>query len=194
MKEVYLFPTVIHEFENTSPDYEEYQKFIDLDYVEYRSINDRVLDLCPNTKTFIENSIRQFVDKHIDDENLIITQSWIHRSDNVTPLYGHYHANSILSGVYYLDADENTVGTSFYKGTSNATVDYPIINVNWKKESIFPYVKQTVPAKKNTLYLFPSETLHNVLQGQVTQPRHVLSFNTWFDGPFGSVPKLTRVP
>ena len=194
MKEVHLFTTAICEFENTSPDYEEYQKLIDLEYEKYRSVNDRVLDLCPNTKTFIKNSIQQFVDTHIDNENLIVTQSWIHKSDNVTSLFGHYHPNSILSGVYYLDADENTVGTTFYKGSTNTTTDHPIINVNWKNKSIYSYVTHTISAKKNTLYLFPSEIIHNVSGGKVKQPRHVLSFNTWFDGPFGSSSKLTRVP
>ncbi len=108
-----------------------------------------------------------------------ITHSWLNFSKKDQFHYKHTHHNSILCGVLYIDAVEDTI--VFTKMDSGE---------NWqiqpKEETPFNMVD--VPIKVNTgdLVIFPSNLTHSVPTIQ-REGRLSLAFNSFFNGNIGFI-------
>lgn len=85
----------------------------------------------------------------------------------------HNHPNSILSGVYYLQAPENSGVISFSDPRSAAQMLVPPLT----EYSPWTLPKISYQPQAGTMLLFPSWLLHGVEMNMSGEPRISLSFN-----------------
>jgi uncharacterized protein (TIGR02466 family) len=183
-----LFPTplVITEFNRPISQEEfEFSKNIELrPNVQNRtSIDANVLDhdVLSDIKKFIITSVEKYFDEFWkpDELEIYLTQSWINHSEVGEEHHVHAHPNSIVSGVFYFDADKNVDKITFirqhHKELSILPREYtPFTSASW-----------FYPVNKGTLLLFPSNLHHNVGKVEPSPMRDTrisLAFNTFIKG------------
>ena len=118
--------------------------------------------------------------------NLRITQSWLNLTHRNESHHKHFHPNSFISGVFYVKSTQSD--KIYFDKNSNIGglgVDIEVFN-KWNSTSWW------LPATQGTLLLFHSNLMHHVAPTQSEQ-RVSLSFNTFFDGDFGSHDNLSYV-
>jgi uncharacterized protein (TIGR02466 family) len=87
----------------------------------------------------------------------------------------HTHADSVLSGVYYIDADSNlNQGNIQFERSDNAEYHLP---QHIEKINYFNSTRATYAAKTGALYIFPSWLKHSVQGNQSNKDRISMSFN-----------------
>jgi uncharacterized protein (TIGR02466 family) len=159
-----------------------------------RSVNSYILDLpmLSQFKKDIESEVNkffQFVYKPKNDILLYITQSWINITEEKEHHHTHTHPNSLLSGIFYLQADSNNDNVSFSdpkKLYSSFTVE-PYQHDNYTASSFM------LPIETSDLILFQSSIPHKVESKVGKKTRISLSFNTFFKGSIGDEYSLTQL-
>jgi len=156
-------------------------------------------------KSIQEGKLVKWINEQIDiyvksamacDNTLKITQSWcLKHQDRTQQVFSHSHPNSIISGAYYIEAPEGSENIRFHKTKGR---DAPFITWEQNQEALVdqPWCWEwyQIPVQTGRLVLFPSNMLHSVAGAEPKQGiRCVLSFNTWFDGAFGSALNLTEL-
>ena len=114
-----------------------------------------------------------------------ITQSWINYNGKGQFHHKHSHPNSIVSGVYYIQSDENTGKIHFYNEY------YKQIRFESDHLNEYNSISYNIAAKKNRLVLFPSSLTHEVEELNSVIPRLSLAFNTFITGMVGEDNTLT---
>jgi uncharacterized protein (TIGR02466 family) len=100
----------------------------------------------------------------------------------------HEHANSFLSGSFYLDADSNSQPIRFWDPRPQARVhDLPVDVAMRINRRYFE-----IEATNGRLVLFPSWLAHWVRPSMSDVPRTSVSFNLTLHGEVGSEEHLTR--
>lgn len=133
-------------------------------------------------RDFIEQNLKKFLDEVLcyKDVELYITQSWINYNDPTEFHHMHYHANSIVSGVFYICTNPND-RIKFYDRKPKDMVVF-----NRSSFNQFNSTDWWWPAKENELFLFPSNMEHSVPAMQDSEQMRIsLSFNTFFKGKVG---------
>lgn len=135
-------------------------------------------------KNFIYEAIDQYKKEILSPKNafnLKVTQSWLNWTDADQEHHFHSHANSYISGVFYVDAVQNLDRIIFEKNTesnymTNCNFDYQVESWN-----IFNSPRWWLPASTGDILLFPSNLRHGVPpENQRDASRISLAFNTWF--------------
>ena len=116
------------------------------------------------------------------------TQSWINDTETNQFHHRHSHANSYISGVFYIAADKKVDKITFYK-----TPAHEPIKPNIAKYNIFNSSTWEFPVETGNVILFPSSLHHGVNQKKGTNTRISLSFNNFFKGTIGSGENLTEL-
>jgi len=140
-----------------------------------------------NLKQFCLDALNQFtVDVFGNQIDLRITQSWVNVTKKNEYHHQHYHQNSFISGVLYIDTEEsdkiyfhNPVKSQFLNDSKIFTL---YNSSNW-----------WLPTPKGCLVLFMSSLEHSVALVEGNK-RISLSFNTFFNSDFGSKNALTLLP
>ena len=152
--------------------------------------NDAMIEL---TK-FIGNSIEEYCTETFNfDTNktqIYVTQSWTNRTQPGEYHHPHSHDNSILSGVFYFEGNENDI-IEFWNSNSWLTGDrwaFQRLKNNHFNSDAWQY-----PAEVGTLLLFPSHLVHSVPEVEGEKDRYSLSFNTFFKGELGLSEERTRL-
>ena len=104
------------------------------------------------------------------------TQSWLNINPPGSSHHIHFHGNSILSGVLYLQVDENTGNFQVHREDDNR-ISKEVINYNQ-----YNYKYLFFEPKQFDLYIFPSSLRHSVDENKSTENRISLSFNTFYYG------------
>jgi uncharacterized protein (TIGR02466 family) len=151
--------------------------------------NDAMIEL---TK-FIGNSLEEYcVETFNFDMNRVqiyVTQSWTNRTQPGEYHHTHSHQNSILSGVFYFDGNDDDViefwNSKHWLGDRWA---FERIKNNHFNSDVWQY-----PAKVGTLLLFPSHLEHSVPELEAEKDRYSLSFNTFFKGELGLSEERTQL-
>jgi len=187
-----LFPTPILVVETTSF-FEDHHKIIQEDY-ESNTDNINVskdkflLNKFPQLKNWILDQVHQYaVNTMACDSKFNITQSWSILSNK--NLHFHQHPNSIISGAYYIDADNNSSEIKFLKPYIHGQIKWKT-DINLYKEQDWLWDGVSFKPKTGTLILFPSYLNHGVTTNNLESNRCVLSFNTWFKDSIGSIEEL----
>lgn len=198
-----IFPTPVGVAVNQQASNEEHELLLNLDYHTHPVYNmivtkDKyVFNTAPNNiKEFITNALNEYSEKTLGTkQRLRVTQSWCTKHDGIPQeTFTHVHQNSIVSGVYYVSADESNSGITFYKDTT-----YNDNYISWdtdeslKNQYPWNWDWYKFPAKTGTLLLFPSRIKHGVVGGQSNNIRCSLAFNTWFEGEIGTIDNFTRL-
>jgi uncharacterized protein (TIGR02466 family) len=157
------------------------------------SSNNYILNEAPflNLKNEINFIVNDYFDKIINPiENKItpyITQSWLNYTETTQYHHTHEHPNSIISGVLYINAEENNDMIKFYNNY------YETIKIQPKEYNIYNSKSWWLPVKTGQLILFPSSTTHSVEVKKGNNTRVSLAFNVFVKGALGDNKELTEL-
>lgn len=141
-------------------------------------------------KEFIDHNLRLYIKNIIMPEShieLYITQSWL----NYTPPNGahhkHFHANSIVSGVFYIKVLDGEDRIKFHKEPLSQ------MKICTYAPTLYNSEFCEICVESGTLLLFDSFFSHSVdaISPERTDTRISLSFNTFVKGTMGSERELT---
>jgi hypothetical protein len=198
-----VFPTPIGISFNNNIPHDEHEILLNAEYHKHE-----VYDMIVSKEKYILNSgitkIKSFIQQELNeyskktlgtDQKLKFTQSWCTKHEGVPQYtFPHTHQNSIVSGVYYILANDSE-GLTFYKND-----DFMEKYITWETDSKLVQQNewcwqwQTFPVHTGMLLLFPSRIKHSV-EGKNVLPgvRCSLAFNTWFDGDIGIINSFSRL-
>lgn len=140
------------------------------------------------------SSIKNQIDKHIhtykndilqvaNDIEIYITNSWLMKHNKGHYAHEHSHANSIISGVYYIEVPKMSGSLIFHKASNNiSNVMSPVVALKYKKYNEYNSEDYAVKTKDNLLVLFPSNLRHSVPVSLSENPRYCIAFNTFLKG------------
>ena len=100
----------------------------------------------------------------------------------------HQHSNSFLSGVFYIEADEELDDITFHNSLKPFMFTFES-----DASPVFFADRWTFKVKKNTLIIFPSTLIHHVNKTKSKNTRISLAFNTFVKGNFGIGKELTEL-
>ena len=156
----------------------------------YGSVSKHLLDAEPIAS--LKEKIDKIVKTYLYDIIFInrnhqfeMTESWSVKHLKGDESASHRHANSMLSGVLYLETDEKSGDIWFHKDTNVITLFTPTVDVTFTQTNIFNSKIWAVRPKKNTLILFPSTMFHSVMPNESDIERYVVAFNYFAFGEFG---------
>ena len=145
-------------------------------------------------KQFCEHHIKIYVEQIFNPQeelDFYITQSWL----NITKPDGfhhiHKHANSIISGVFYVATEEDDSITFTDPRPEAWQIKFEPKEYDTRNSPEWWYPTQT-----NELFLFPSWLNHGVQPRnpeKVTEDRISISFNTFVKGSIGNKTHLTEL-
>lgn len=137
----------------------------------------------PRIRQFIENSINEYVDNIICpkyDLNFYITQSWITFTNPGGFHHSHSHKNSIISGVFYFNAEDGKDEIMFMHDRESKN-----IIIERKSFNLYNCTSWNFPVKTGDLIIFPSDLEHCVSKTLSDSLRISLAFNVFARGNFG---------
>ena len=143
-----------------------------------------------NLKKEILDIVQDYYDKVLCTSNSIkphITQSWLNFTGEKQFHHVHEHPNSYISGVLYIDVDENEDRIYFYKSK------YESIKPEVKEYNLHNSTSWFFNIKKYQVILFPSYLTHSVETKVSNNIRTSLAFNTFFTGTMGSYEEITEL-
>jgi len=136
---------------------------------EHPPLNDLFLE--------IENHCSKFTNEIGLKDILSIDNVWININYYKDFNCEHIHANSKISGVFYIETPKDCGNIEFVSNDANMK------NYDWNKNSIktpneYTAAHWVMPSIKNRLYLFPSWLLHKVLPNLNPKKERIsISFN-----------------
>jgi uncharacterized protein (TIGR02466 family) len=139
-------------------------------------------------REFVEDSMLEYF-KSIHapkfDVSLYLTQSWANYTQKGQFHHKHAHPNSIVSGVFYPQADKAVDRIYFYKNDYEQ-IEVPVAEYN-------PYNSKSwwFEVGAGDLILFPSGLTHMVETKEDDNTRISIAFNTFVKGYIGSDENLT---
>lgn len=135
-------------------------------------------------KIFAEECLAKYVEAvYAPSEpfKLDITQSWVNYTNTNEFHHKHSHSNSMVSGVFYIQANEATDKIHFFKVRQDT---FKIYTNNYN-----PFNSEAwwLAAKTGDLILFPSYLEHMVETVQSSEMRVSLAFNSFATGSLGGL-------
>jgi uncharacterized protein (TIGR02466 family) len=141
-------------------------------------------------KSFVEDAMQEYFDTvYATDKktSLYLTQSWANYTGKNQYHHKHAHPNSIVSGVFYPQADRTVDRIYFFKdGYERIKLAPSEWNV-WNSESWWYEVGS------GDLILFPSNLMHMVQTKNDDNTRVSIAFNTFVKGNLGIDEELTSL-
>ena len=161
-----------------------------------RSINDYVFNTkLKNIKEFCEEHIKKYVKEIINPKeelDFYITQSWLNVTKPGESHQDHSHANSIISGAFYIETDVGQTINCYdpnQREKKGSITIHPQEIANFWNANIMTFI-----VKKNMLLLFPSWLKHGVKPNeQQTKDVISISFNTFVRGNLGQRENLNQL-
>tara|TARA_R100000734_G_C3298123_1_gene89096 strand:- start:362 stop:973 length:612 start_codon:yes stop_codon:yes gene_type:complete len=145
-----------------------------------------------NFKKFLLASVHKYAgDVMLTRSKFRITNSWVNRSKYASGHPTHFHENSVLSGVFFVQSDETCPPITFESPMNNWQInprkgDEGRTSTN--EFNNFTYRYLPVPG---TLLLFSSAIRHHVDPNPSQTERISISFNTFPQTPFGDSMNLS---
>jgi uncharacterized protein (TIGR02466 family) len=141
-------------------------------------------------RSFIDRCIKKYVESVYAPStpfNLPITQSWLNYTEKGGHHHIHWHPNSMISGVFYINADGNTDKIFFDKQPRDS------FKIFTDKPNALNIDTVWMSVNTNDLILFPSYLMHRVEEVESVDTRVSLAFNTFPAGTLGSHDALNKV-
>lgn len=142
-------------------------------------------------KKYIQDCCDDYLKKIIcpkTDLKLYITQSWLNYTEENQFHHQHEHPNSVVSGVFYINADKENDTIKFFTLKRYAQIS-PII----KEYNIWNSTSWWFPVETGKLIIFPSSTTHQVDIKKGNNTRISLAFNTFYKGIIGENKDLSEL-
>ena len=145
-----------------------------------------------NIKEDLQKRVIDYFDKVVCTSNSIIphiTQSWINYTETNQFHHRHFHSNSYVSGVFYIDAKKEVDQITFYRpGEAQKAIHLIVTQYNQFNSANWGCSIQT-----GDVVLFPSSLHHGVQKKKGNNIRISLSFNVFFKGTIGDNKLLTEL-
>jgi uncharacterized protein (TIGR02466 family) len=107
--------------------------------------------------------------------NFVVTQMWANAMKGAGTIHTHFHSNSLVSGVFYLDVDsEDSGGTVFYNPLFGLD---RLIAIPEESDTVHNRMDYLCLPKNDKLILFPSFLQHRSQKNCGTKERITISFN-----------------
>jgi uncharacterized protein (TIGR02466 family) len=116
-----------------------------------------------------------------------ITQSWINYTKKNEFHHEHKHPNSLISGVFYINADDKNDSIKFYKD------NYQQIELVPEQWNLFTSTLWWFAVKTKNIFLFPSSLKHSVDIKKGNNLRISLAFNIFIKGSIGIEKELNKL-
>jgi uncharacterized protein (TIGR02466 family) len=158
------------------------------------SVNNNILDLecMQDFKNILEKQVQQYFTDILgapEETTPYITQSWLNWTTKDQKHHPHSHQNSIVSGVVYIETDEED--KIYFYNPNIIGKEIRIITSNF---NTFNSPTWWIKADAMSLVLFPSTLIHEVAVKTSPGVRISLSFNTFVRGSLGSDSDLNYLP
>jgi uncharacterized protein (TIGR02466 family) len=143
-----------------------------------------------NLKEELDLRVQDYFDKIIcatDDIKPYITQSWLNYTETNQYHHKHEHPNSLVSGVFYINCDDQFDKINFFK------YQYKTIKPKIKEWNLWNSESWWFSVKTGDIILFPSSLTHMVENKQGTNTRISLAFNIFIKGNLGNNKELTEL-
>jgi uncharacterized protein (TIGR02466 family) len=147
-------------------------------------------EIFSDLKKELQLRIEDYFDKIICSKNNItpyITQSWLNYTETNQYHHKHSHNNSLLSGVLYINCNEEFDKIKFFND------NYKTILPDIKSWNLWNAETWWFPVKTKDIILFPSSLTHMVETKQGTNTRISLAFNVFIKGTIGNNINLTEL-
>jgi len=157
------------------------------------STNNYILNEKPfiNIKKELDKKVQDYFNKVLATTNQVtpyITQSWLNYTTENQFHHKHEHPNSLVSGVFYINCDENFDKIVFFKKDVYQHIKLKTKDWNlWNSESWF------FELKTGDIILFPSSLTHMVETKKGNNTRISLAFNVFIKGTIGDNKDLTEL-
>lgn len=139
-------------------------------------------------RQFIEDSMAEYFAATANPKgnvHLRITQSWLNYTDPGQFHHKHAHPNSLVSGCFYVKANQESDKIFFYRD------GYQQIKLPPKEWNLYNSESWWLPVGTGQLVLFPSSLTHMVETVQGDDTRISLAFNAFPVGSIGDELSLT---
>ncbi|NDC04079.1 MAG: hypothetical protein EBZ81_14210 [Betaproteobacteria bacterium] len=124
----------------------------------------------------------------LTNTSIKITQSWINYTQPGGFHHKHQHANSFISGVFYIQTNEETDRIYFFKN------QYEQLKLAINEWTYYNTESWWFSSIKGQLLLFPSSLTHSVENTSVDSSTRIsISFNTFPVGILGIKEELTEL-
>jgi uncharacterized protein (TIGR02466 family) len=192
METINLFSTPVFRFVNPNHNA---QKSIILDflrsedvYVNTREVGHTVDMTSPNLhkipifnelKDFMKTSVEQSMEYFGFAGDVQITSLWASRHNALgVSHHRHFHANTFLAGVYYLQGGKDSPGTTFFnqKFITNIVPRLLDNQVNQKSHVLNTHWESEF--EEGTFLVFPAWVEHSTKSHKSSEPRYILAMNT----------------
>lgn len=130
---------------------------------------------------FIDEKLNEYLHQvyaPLNSVKLKITQSWATYRDCGQNMHAHNHANSLVSGVFYVDV-ENNDHITFHKIETNMLQFMPTSNFNMYNSTAWTHY-----VSRGDLIIFPSYVSHSV-DAPNKNRRISIAFNSFIEGKLG---------
>jgi uncharacterized protein (TIGR02466 family) len=144
-----------------------------------------------NLKKELQSKVQDYFDNVISPANNVtpyITQSWLNYTETNQYHHRHGHSNSIISGVFYINCNEEFDKIKFFKDD-----DYKSIFIEKKNWNSYNSDTWWFSVKTGDIILFPSSLTHSVETKQGNNTRISLAFNVFIKGTIGDNVQLTEL-
>ena len=178
--------TILPEIEKDVIDYiknVEYEDFVSK--TGYVSCNKKLLDdeNLHGLKSKIEQSLKYYTTNLLGVKNNFkfkMTNSWSNKHKENNHIPEHSHTNCLISGILYLQTDDNT-GDLLIKNLNSFS---NLIVPEFEKTTIFNISYFRIKPKNNMIVFFPSHLTHMVEENKSNIDRYSLAFDFF---PYGTV-------
>jgi uncharacterized protein (TIGR02466 family) len=117
-----------------------------------------------------------------------ITQSWVNYTNKKEHHHIHSHQNSYLSGVLYVETENDEDCITFHKTTND------ILKFDQEDYNEFNCTTNTFKIKTGDILIFPSMLVHSVpVRFKGAKPRISIAFNSWVKGTIGNNEVMTEL-
>tara|TARA_B110001469_G_scaffold126766_1_gene145343 strand:+ start:1266 stop:1952 length:687 start_codon:yes stop_codon:yes gene_type:complete len=192
-------PLFIHEQEVTSVDFEfiKNTKQIDINYSESHFKNGAgstsegsyLLNHSEmsSLKDKILNSVKEYAHGVMqvgEEVEFYITRSWstIHKEGDYA--FPHSHANSLLSGVMYINVPKDDESLVEFMAPSNHTL-FPLLQPRLKEHNIWNHRIFSFKPETGNIIIFPSNLVHSTTpMTSSTSLRYIVGFDIFVRGEF----------
>ncbi|MEX2500142.1 MAG: TIGR02466 family protein [Wenzhouxiangellaceae bacterium] len=130
---------------------------------------------------FLRGCIKDFLDNVLcyQYQSFSIVHAWVNKAPEGGWQRMHFHGNSIISGVYYLQAERENAPLVFEKVEINTS---PYLAVVPRKNTPYNANRMAFPAESGVCYLFPSQIKHGYDMPNKGAERISLAFNVILRG------------
>ena len=156
------------------------------------SNNNYILNEKPftNIKKELDLRVKDYFEKVISSTTTVtpyITQSWLNYTEKNQFHHKHYHPNSFISGVFYINSNKEFDKIKFFKE------DYKTIKPEVTNWNLYNSESWWFPVETGDIVLFPSSLSHCVEVKEGDNTRISLAFNTFVKGSVGNSKTLTEL-